>query len=151
MILSTLVLSPLTSAHNLAGCWSGPGWVTLVGMGKQACARIAIKHEFSTTGLVMKALAMDCPNFDRSWEEKVFEIRNGNEIWGGDAEKAILGTLDKDAYWFDDPQNAVQFIEYKADRNPSTGRMTWLESFASTQKIYWKVEGELSPVACEGL
>ncbi len=137
-------------AHSLSGCLSGQGFLTLPPFARQPCARIVLRHDFSESAFSMRVLALDCPNFGRSWEEKIFEIRNGRDIWGGVREKQLVGTLSEEGYWFVDPVNALQFIEYKAERDPQTGRVTWLESFAhNTQKIYWKIEADLAPVACE--
>ena len=141
------------AAHNLAGCWSGTGFVTLMGLGRQACSRIAIQQDFSESQLSMKMLVLDCPSLSKSWDEKAFEIRNGKEIWGGpaNAEKTPLGWLEVDSFWFDEPVNQLQYIEYKAVRDVASGRLSWVESFANGQKIYWKIEAELIPVSCEGL
>jgi hypothetical protein len=141
------------AAHNLAGCWSGTGFVTLVGVGRQACSRIAIRQDLDEAQLSMTMLALECPNLAKSWDEKVFEIRNGKEIWGGPAnsEKTPLGWLESDGYWFDEPVNQIQYIEYKAVRDIASGRLSWIESFANGPKIYWKIEAELIPTACEGI
>lgn len=141
------------AAHNLEGCWSGTGFVTLIGVGREACSRIAIRQDLSETQLSMQMLALECPSLGKSWDEKVFEIRNGKEIWGGPAnsEKTPLGWLEVDGYWFDDPVNQLQYIEYKAVRDPQSGRLSWTEAFANGPKIYWKIEADLSPQACEGL
>jgi hypothetical protein len=141
------------AAHNLAGCWSGTGFVTLVGLGRKECSRIAIRQDLSESQLSMKMLVLDCPSLSKSWDEKVFEIRNGKEIWGGPAnsEKTPLGWLEVDSFWFDEPVNQLQYIEYKAVRDVASGQLSWVESFANGPKIYWKIEAELLPTACEGL
>jgi len=148
---SVLGLSSLSAAHNLEGCWEGQGQLTLIHVGKRPCSRLLLKHEFPPSGFVMKALAVECQDFSGSWSEKFFEVRNGKEIWGGVKEKAVIGWLEPDSYWFDEPVNALQYIEYKAERDPQSGRLRWLESFAQNQKQYWKIEADLVPVACDEL
>ncbi|MEO5668831.1 MAG: hypothetical protein ABIR96_12290 [Bdellovibrionota bacterium] len=153
LTLSVLSVSLLSAAHSLEGCWEGQGFITLPPFGRAACTRIAVKHEFTAGNFVMRAIAMDCPNFSPGWESKNFEIHNGNEIWGAQEgqEKRIIGWLEDNTYAFDEPVSILHFIEYSAERNPQTGRVRWVESFTGNQKLYWKVEGDLAPVTCEGI
>jgi hypothetical protein len=153
LVAAGMVFSLHSGAHVLEGCWAGKGSITLAPFPKSPCERIVLKHEMRPGALVMKALAMQCPNFEGYWQEKNLEVRNGNEIWGspdGEAPK-ILGWLDERSYWFDEPVNAMQFIEFKGERHASTGRLNWIESFAQNQKIYWRIEADLASVPCEGV
>lgn len=151
-----LLMAPLSALaseskfHAIEGCWHGAGQETVIHIGSKPCPRIAIKYTVTPTGFKMQRLEMNCPSMSGSWDLKTLELRNNTELWGGpENDKKVLGWLEKGAYWFDEPVNALQFVEFKGTLSDDDRQLNWLESFTHNQKNYWKIEAKLTPIACD--